>query len=227
MSFLSTVLKTIKWFKNKYAATKRKSYLMYVSWWFPFSAVAMNMAPSIPREFSCRLKVRTIRIAQTFAKANLRRFQHWVHLNQNRRIWMESGAGNHQEIYHDMTQQHSPMMHGAPLSSSVGKPFPPLLPVTNSIFSLSWSFAAPSLQVAEVTDPNSQTLQPPGQEGACRVTTDIVLPLSSIASVTITPYYCSVLLCYRYCVCFLGSCSFVLAHPDPFSLVLAVDHRPL
>lgn len=28
---------------------------MYVSWWFPFRAVAMNMAPSIPREFSCKL----------------------------------------------------------------------------------------------------------------------------------------------------------------------------
>lgn len=64
---------------------------MYVSWWFPFSAVAMNMAPSIPREFSCRLKVHAIRIVQTCAKANLQRFQRWVHLNQNWCIWMRRG----------------------------------------------------------------------------------------------------------------------------------------
>lgn len=36
------------------------TYFKYVSWWFSVKAVAMNMAPSIPREFSCRLMMRKI-----------------------------------------------------------------------------------------------------------------------------------------------------------------------
>lgn len=32
------------------------TYLTYVRPWFPFRAVAMQMAPSMPREFSCRLR---------------------------------------------------------------------------------------------------------------------------------------------------------------------------
>lgn len=35
------------------------TYFIYVSWWFSLKAVAMNMAPSIPREFSCRLMMQT------------------------------------------------------------------------------------------------------------------------------------------------------------------------
>lgn len=55
--FSTSPLKTLCSVKNRAVlGVYFKAYLMYVIWWFPFNAVAMKMAPSIPRLFSCRLK---------------------------------------------------------------------------------------------------------------------------------------------------------------------------
>lgn len=92
----------------------------------------------------------------------------------------------------------SPMTHWAPLSSSICKA--PLRPVFNSIFSLRWSFAAPSLSSRPLGLRTCGHLH--RLRNSCRYTsTDIVLPLPVIASVTvaITHYYCSVLVYYCYC----------------------------
>lgn len=158
---------------------------------------------------------------QTFAKANLQRFQRWVRLNQNWCIWTRQGQENIRRnivicdrrcissvlvrsqratlckfSLHCQIWPHSPIMH-----------FPPLLPVTNSILSLSWSFAAPSLQVAEVTDPNSSA--------TCTGCNHYWHSTSTIFN-SISYYYSLLLFCPAMLLLLL-LCLFssVLAHPDP------------
>lgn len=87
-----------------------------------------------------------------------------------------------------------PMMHWALLSSSICKHFYLFFPVFNSIFSLCWSFAAPSFS----TGPPTSGAVEFGSAVACSTPAATIQPLSGISSTTVTLYFCSVLVYYCF-----------------------------